>query len=34
LKKLEGPLREEQLVDTNNPRLSVSGAVPMSCAGV
>jgi 2',3'-cyclic-nucleotide 2'-phosphodiesterase (5'-nucleotidase family) len=34
LKNLEGPLREEQLVDTKNPRLSVSGAVPMSCAGV
>jgi hypothetical protein len=34
LKNLKGPLREEQLADTHNPRLSVSGAVPMSCGGV
>lgn len=34
LKNLEGPLREEQLVDTSNPQLAVTGALPMSCAGV
>lgn len=34
LKNRKGPLREEQLLDTSNPRLSVSGVLPMSCAGV
>ena len=34
LKNLKGPLREEQLLDTSNPHLSVSGVLPIRCSGV
>jgi hypothetical protein len=32
LKGLGGHLREEQLVDTTNPRLTVGGMLPIDCS--
>jgi 5'-nucleotidase len=32
LSKLPGPLREEQLLERNNPRLSVQGELPLRCS--
>jgi 5'-nucleotidase len=34
LKKLPGPLREEQLLEADSPRLSVPGALPLNCPAV